>query len=53
MLLNQRFRKRDSILKVATARRVVVLRNIANAIKVECNAQTYALVKVAKTVKIT
>lgn len=53
MPLNLKSKRKGSTLKVAIARRVVVSRNIANATKVECNVQTYALVKVAKTVKIT
>lgn len=52
MPLNLKSKRKGSTLKVAIARRVGVLRNIVNVIKVECNAQTCVLVKVAKTAKI-
>lgn len=53
MPLNLKFKKKASTLKVVIAKRVVVLRNIVNVIKAECNVLTYALVKDAKIAKIT
>lgn len=49
---NLKSKRKGSILRVAIAKRVAVLRNIVNAIKVEFLAQDCVLVKGAKIVMI-